>query len=385
MINDEDIDKLLNDDVINEIKDKTNCPTCKTNDFLIEDFVQGTIVCSNCGLVITNLISENIETKLYEDKDGTYKSMPVSAIFPQSSLGTSIRGNYKNKLKMIHNWNAMPYKERSLNNVFKEIQSKCEKGGILKCIEQDAKIMYKMLSECKYASGKNKGKFIITRGINRTSLIAACVFIACRKKEMTRSLSEISELFGIRYTEITKGCKTFLRLMDLRGLEMDLGTSLPEHFIDRYCKHLNLPRFIIEHAIKISRNITKFNIASSHTPISIAVVCILIVSEINNIEFINKKMLSKVFMISEVTITKAYNKIKQFSRVILDDTIFKMSVDEQEKEDVEVPEFVKRKLSKIQPINPMEKLNKILSCPELDMEEGYNAILEIYEEDMKHQ
>ena len=43
-------------------------------------------------------------------------------------------------MKTLHGWSAMPYKERSLNEVFKIIQAKCHKGNILKCIEDDAKM-----------------------------------------------------------------------------------------------------------------------------------------------------------------------------------------------------------------------------------------------------
>jgi hypothetical protein len=72
--------------------------------------------------------------------------------------------------------------------------------------------MYKNISDCKHMSGKNKDKPTIIRGKNRISVIAACIHNACRKKDKTRSPKEIAELFGLKYTEITKGCKIFQRL-----------------------------------------------------------------------------------------------------------------------------------------------------------------------------
>ena len=71
-------------------------------------------------------------------------------LLPQSSLGTTIGGGkFKSRIKTLHNWSAMPYRERSLHQVFKKFQEKCAFTGILKCIEDDAKIMYKTISECK--------------------------------------------------------------------------------------------------------------------------------------------------------------------------------------------------------------------------------------------
>jgi transcription initiation factor TFIIB len=272
-LNDEEIDKLMNNDIIiNKIRKKIICSECKTDNGLVEDNTQGIIVCNKCGLVVANLVSENIETKIYEDKDGSYKSTATNVMFPQSSLGTTIKGR-GGKLRMIQNWNAMPYGERSLYRVFKEIQFRCEKGKILKCIEQDAKIMYKIICENKH--GKNKRT--ITRGINRKSLIAACIFVACRKRGMTRSLTEISKLFEIEYTQLTKGCKNFIKFISkCPNIDMDIGTSKPEHFVIRYCNILKLPPFAIDYALKIVKNIKKINIATSHTPISIAIACIII-------------------------------------------------------------------------------------------------------------
>ena len=54
--------------------------------------------------------------------------------------------------------------------------------------------MYKNISDCKHAIGKNKDKAIIIRGKNRISVIAACIIFACRKKDKTRSPKEIAEI-----------------------------------------------------------------------------------------------------------------------------------------------------------------------------------------------
>ena len=212
----------------------------------------------------------------------------------------------------------MNYKERSLYIVIKNIQQKCRDGNIKKCIEDDAKIMYKNLSGCKHISGKNKGKNIIIRGANRGGLIGACVYFACKKKKDTRSPQEIAKLFGLRYTDITKGCKTFIKLMRLAKESYEITSSKPEDFIRRFCKQLHIRKEYIEVALQITKNVQKLNIASEHTPLSIATGSILLMAELNKIP-INRKQLSSNFSVSEITISKTLTKLREYSNALIDD------------------------------------------------------------------
>jgi transcription initiation factor TFIIB len=330
-----------------------SCINCHTSDNIVDDYINGIRVCRNCGQVLEGLFDSNPEWKQYGEDGGASElgrcSMPVNKLLPQSSLGTSIGGgNWKSRLKTLHGWSAMPYKERSLNLVFKEIQSKCAQAHLLKCIEDDAKIMYKSISECKHMKGKNKGKSVIIRGINRKSLIGACVFFACKRKNVTRSPKEISDLFKLKYTEMTKGCKNFLRLIKVRKMELNMGSSYPEHFVVRFCNELKLKTQFIEKAVQIAKNIKKLNVASDHTPYSIATGSILIMAEINNISTLTKKSLAVSFGVSEVTIAKAYKKIDQYKHILVDNDktneIAKKISDEMDSQNV--PDAIKDRLLK---------------------------------------
>ncbi|AYV76042.1 MAG: transcription initiation factor IIB [Terrestrivirus sp.] len=327
------------------------CPFC-LNPSILEDGVNGIIVCTNnlCGQVIDVLLDQNPEWRQYED-DGTNNArcaMPINQLLPQSSLGTSISGNYKSRLKTLQTWGAMPYRERSLNNVFKKIHELCQKGNIIKCIEDDAKIYYKTISDCKHIIGKNKGKHIIIRGKNRASLIAACVFFACRRNGKTRTPKEIADLFGLKYTEITKGCKNFMKLMKIRDMGLANNTSQPEHFVIRFCNELKLSKALTDQVIQIAKNIRKLNIASVHTPSSTATCSILLMAEINKIRTITKKRLAQKFNVSEVTISKAYNKIEMYRKALIDDNLTEILVKkiEETRTNAKIPDFVLQRLKK---------------------------------------
>ena len=352
---DTNIDTKVNKKRSQDKTKKSICHNCDSVDNIIEDFSLGIVVCKKCGQVVDNIIDSNPEWRSFEDdaKGNTANrcGSGVSSLLPQSSLGTTIGGGkFKSRIKTLHNWSAMPYRERSLHQVFKKFQEKCAFTGILKCIEDDAKIMYKTISECKHIEGKNKGKFIIIRGKNRISLIAACIFFACKRKGMTRSPKEMANIFNINYTDITKGCKNFQKYIKKGNININTGFSLPEDFVARFCKELNIKDKYIEHAVQIAKNIRNMNIASVHTPFSIATSSILLMVDLNNLENITKKKIAHKFGVSEVTISKTFKKIEEYKHIL----------NSQDK----VNEFIKNKL--------IEKMNQKIPTELLSRFEKFN-------------
>lgn len=369
-INDEDVEKLFeNIDYKDqheqlkkiEIKYKKNwCNTCSSNSFIIEDYSQGIIVCTNCGNVINEIMDKSPEWNTYDNsKSNSRCTAPINTFLPKSSLGTTIACSSYSKVSILHKWNAMPYRERSLLNVLKEIEYRCRKGKIIKCIEDDAKILYKNISACKHPKGKNKGKYIIIRGNNRKGLIAACIFFACKRKGNTRSPKEIGNLFELKCTEITRGIKTFTKLIKISNLTYEFISSTPEQFIPRYCKRLHFKKKYINEAIKIAKNIQKLSIASVHTPLSIATGSILLIVDTYNLN-ISKKYIAKEFKVSEVTISKAYHKIESYKDIIVDDEITNKYAKELEKfrKTLKIPEHLKNRYNRLDELDEIDEFDE---------------------------
>lgn len=341
-------------------KKKIFCESC-LNDDLIEDTSQGILVCKTCGQVLLTLIDSGAEWTQYNDdnkRDMNRCSHPISQLLPQSSTATTISGSFGSRIKTLHGWSAMPYKERSLNEVFKIIHKKCVLGKITKCIEDDAKIMYKNLSDCKHLTGKNQGKSIIIRGKNRMSVIAACVLFACRKKEKVRAPKEIAEIFNLKYTEITKGHKIFQKLAKIKNIELKLNHTKPEHFIQRFCEEQKIKIKYTEQAIQISNNVLKLQIASVHTPLSLATGSIFLMIHINNLA-IQKKTIADKFNVSQVTISKAFKKLEPFMNLLTNDKLCNRLYIEIKKyqDDIFFPDELKSKFVRFN-INTEKALSK---------------------------
>lgn len=320
----EALEAIKSTDFENKIS-KTNVNECKNccGDNFVEDFSQGIVVCTQCGEVSRNMFDQNPEWKQYDDDDkaGARCNQAFNVLLPQSSLGTSVGGYANSRTKRLHSWVQMPYKERSLNNEFKVIHDICQKAGILKCVEDDTKIMYKMASECKHQTGTKIGKPVITRGVNRKSIVAACLFFACVRKGVTRTSKEIAQLWGIAESDMNKGRRNLQKLFKIkdtaRKAMLNTETSKPEHFIRRFCNALQIKNKYIDDALKIAINIEKLNIISSHTPCSSAAASILLMAEINNLDHITKKKLAIQFDISDSTIFKTYKEMEPYKHVLM--------------------------------------------------------------------
>lgn len=313
-----EIEDLLNDGEEMAQKREEKCPECGSTDF-IEDYTKGMILCT-CGQVIDTVFDNGMEKRNYDGDEGETVRCGIvhNRLLPQSSLGTAVTA--KGKLKKLHIWNSMPYKERSDNIMFKRIHAVCVAHGISKKIEDDSKILCKRVSGTVHKTGKNKGKPIITRGFNRSGIVAGCLFIACRRNDETRSTKEIAVYFEIDERDVNKGIRSLLDILDDDNIVKDIGTSKVVHFIQRKCDELHIKVQYAKMAMTIANNIDRLSVASNHTTYSLAAASILLMADINGLKSITKKRLSKTFCgLSDVTIGKTFKQIKELRTILIDD------------------------------------------------------------------
>jgi len=303
-------------DELEDTKDKKREISCcdKNENHLIND---GLITCKHCNNIISNIIS-GPEWRYYgandtKSSDPTRCGMPVNQLLPESSVGSfiSYRGGKQNmfKIRKYQQWNGMPYKERSLLKVFQEISRICKKGDIPEMIIKEAHVLYKIISTTK-----------ITRGSNRKGIIAACVYFSCKINKVARSTNEIAHMFSIQGTVMTKGCKKFQEILQLNKVDINrihnTDTITMDDFIERFCSKLNLENDDINNIKHISYLSQIFNLVNDNTPPSMAAGCIyLYIKEVGyNIQ---KKDITDICKISEVTINKCYKKLENYKDKII--------------------------------------------------------------------
>jgi transcription initiation factor TFIIB len=185
------------------------------------------------------------------------------------------------KIRNYHMWNTMPYKERSLYNVFDTIQVRALNNGINTCIIEEAKVLYKQISETK-----------ISRGLPRKGIIASCIYKACILKGAPRSTHEIADIFKISTKNMTRGCKKFDTIMNYsKNDDINLSGSRSIDFIRRFCSHLYIPHNILTICYYVCSKAEEHNIVSKCIPPSVASGSIFLVCSLLNID-ISKKDIS---------------------------------------------------------------------------------------------
>jgi transcription initiation factor TFIIIB Brf1 subunit/transcription initiation factor TFIIB len=321
---DDQIDNLLLGVDLNkklEVKKKI-CKSCKS-DKLVVDNVKGYLVCSECAVINQEFLDENPEFTHDEENNGNGASRygcPSNYFFPKSALGTKIASKGYNKVSALQRQGQMPYREKSLLEVLERIQSKCKKYCITQTIIDSAKILYKKVSDCKHVRGKRKGKNMIMRCINRRSMIAACVFYACKMQKEPRSPKEIADIYELEIKHVHRGCRKILDYIDLNSTFYQIRNSQAADFIERLAKKLDIDSKFIDISKDVCNNIHKLDIASTHEPPSVAAGCILLVANTYNVN-ISKKQISEIFDISDVTISKTYRKIHPYYKIILNNKV----------------------------------------------------------------
>ena len=302
-----ELEKYNNEDI--QIQTHCECKNIVNNN--------GIYICCDCGCEQDTLL-EDAEWRYYgvddsKHSDPTRCGMPINALLPQSSLGTVIGYSYSSntadarKIRNFNTWNGMPYKERSLFNVFNIISQRCEHADLPKCIIEESKILYKSISNKK-----------ISRGDNRKGLIAATVYHACKNKNVPRSTKEIANIFDIKIGVMTKGIKQFYDLYNSihkKNIKNKTPTQ-PVDFIERFSSLLNLPDNVCELSKSIAIKAFEKKLTYENTPPSIAVGCIYIACIL--LEYpCNKKTISKKCKISEVTINKCYKKLNNNKEMLI--------------------------------------------------------------------
>jgi transcription initiation factor TFIIB len=313
----------VNDDVLwrllKELSDVTDldlkCPSknicyfCRSDNIVLED---GNYICYDCNTLNERFIDMQAEWRYYgaddnKSSDPTRCGMPVNELLPDSSLGSVISNqlneSYDMKLiKKYHMWNSITYKERSLYNIFENITVNAINGGIPISIIEQAKTYYKQVSESR-----------ISRGENRSGLIATSIYMSCKSNNVPRSTKEIAKIFNLKATTMTRGCKKFNDI-----LKININSSHPVDFIQRFCSKLNLENGMREICKKIIEKADELNIICESSPPSIASGAIYLCNSVYELGM-SKKDISEACNVSQVTLAKISKKMLLYKDHLIKD------------------------------------------------------------------
>ncbi len=303
------------------------CPTCNVprEDWTFDDLS----LCGTCGTVMERPIDSGAEYRFFglEERGGgdpCRVGAPMDTRFPTSGLGTMILshaqgGNSSTRIAMArvrryHTWNLLPYRERSLLQVFEQIALAATNNGFDTRTMDIAKDMYvKLVEHCD------------RRGMSRTSVVASSIYSALKQVGQPRKPKEIADMFHLSTAQFTKSLKYFQEILCMahqRGLltsEHADPSAMPSTRASDYISHplSRLPisrcsfQVVREWAVRVANEVEDEEICPENMPPSLAAgVIALILSRTEDPETVSHETIAEVCGVSEGTLQKCLKKLE---------------------------------------------------------------------------
>lgn len=298
-------------------RDGRVCSHCNSDNIILEESIY---TCLNCGSITDKFIDMTAEWRFYgsedtKSSDPTRCGLPANQLMPESSLGSMICANPKESYEMrmirkYHMWNSMSYKERSLYNIFDNITVNAVNSGIATSIIEEAKMFYKKVSESQ-----------ISRGENRSGLIASSIYMSCKSNKVPRSTKEIAKIFNLKTKTMTKGCKKFQNIM-----KINMESTCADDFIQRFCSKLGVATEFRELCKSIVAKADELCIVSENTPPSISAGSIYLCNVVCELG-ISKKDMATACELSQVTLSKCYKKLYEHRSLLFSpEAVYKYNI-----------------------------------------------------------
>jgi len=292
-----------------------------TDDWVYEEYA----TCSKCGEVQERALDLGAEYRFFglEDRGSTDPcrvGAPVDPRFPTSTLGTIILshaqgGNASTRMAMArvrryHAWNLLPYKERSLLQVFEQIALTATNNGFDQRTMECAKDLYvKLVSHCD------------RRGMSRTSIVASCLYSALKTVNQPRKPKEIADMFHLSIAQFTKSLKYFQEILCManqRGLTTTaapatLPSTRASNYISNPLSRLPISRkaftILQAAAVRLADTVEDMELCPENMPPSLAAGVLALVIQRAGLTEIPNERVAAVCGVSEGTLVKCFKKL----------------------------------------------------------------------------
>ncbi|KAJ9084494.1 transcription initiation factor IIB [Entomophthora muscae] len=282
---------------------KLMCKDCRNPvPNIIEEFAAGDLVCGDCGMVLGDrIIDTRSEWRTFSNEEGNDPSRVGATSNPLlegSQLDTSIKltgGNTtlaKNLNKTLNRTNNTKAVKSKIM-AHKDITALCEAAGLSKSVSEISKQIFNMV--IKTPSLKVQV---------RHSLLAACIFCACRQEGVPRTFREVSAFTQVPKEDIGKCYKSIIPYLEMSGKKTTSGADL----MGRFCSFLNLPMEVQTAASDLVKRAREIDSVAGRSPVSIAAATIYFMSHLFNMGKTLQEI-SDVSSVSPSTIRVTYKAL----------------------------------------------------------------------------
>jgi transcription initiation factor TFIIB len=278
------------------------CSACK-NEVVVTDHECGELVCSRCGVVVDRIESPAVQDWRAFSVDEFYRKSrtgsPTSLARYNKGLVTTIGSSKANGLNFnrirVWDFRIQAANDRGIKQALPELEHLKESLGLPDAIVEKSAYFYRKASR----AGMIKGRTV-------SSVLAACVYLACRELENPRTLSEIAAAGNVARKKISRDYRTLLRAFDPQIPTVDHARC-----VTRIANKVGVSEKTKRAAIKIMREIVAMQISAGKGPMGMAAT-VLYIACMHAGEIRTQKELSIAAGVTEVTIRNRYSELKKY-------------------------------------------------------------------------
>ena len=296
--------------VHNQLAEK--CPEC-TSKKLIHDCGTGETICGDCGLVLyEQMLDKGPEWRAFTQEEKTSRSrvgMPTSYYVHDKGLSTAIsqvdRDAFGRKLPLstrLQMWRLRKWQirsrvhsssDRNLAQAMSELERLSSKVSIPRSTKEKSAIIYR--------KALDKG---LVRGRSINSIMAASLYVACRKSGASRSLHEIAEASLVDEKDVAR-CYRLL----LQELDFHMPIADPLTYVSKIAEKNGISGKTQGAAITILAEARRKRFSAGKDPMGLAAAALYIACLQNN-EKITQKDMADAAGVTEVTVRNRYKLLK---------------------------------------------------------------------------
>jgi transcription initiation factor TFIIB len=283
------------------------CPECGSVD-LTYDSQKGEIICNECGLIVEEKMVDTgqdaggqFDKSEKKGRGGAPMSMQKFDKGLTTNVGEvsdiyKLEAGQTRKFLRLKKWQERVSTsiERNLRLAMAELRRVSSFLTLPSVVRDEASRVYNYVLQ--------RG---LVRGRSMESVIAACIYAACRSYNIPRTLDEISEASDVERKEIGRTYRFIVR-----KLKIKVKPSSPKDYISRFSSILHLSPKTQNNALKILKKAEISELTSGRGPAGIAAAALYVAALIND-EKKTQREVADVAGITEVTIRNRYKELTE--------------------------------------------------------------------------
>ncbi len=302
--------------VLKKMNNQITSYTCTKNHAVITDNESGEIICSNCGVVISERIVDyehqesrafTIETLGNGSRTGSPRSLAVhnmglSTIIGRENRdasGQQLKASVRSSIERLRTWDSRlqvsssSSENRGLRDAFYLLERLKDKLGLTEALVEKTAYIYRKAHERR-----------IVRGRTVLGILAAAIYIACREMGSPITIRDVAERCNIDRRDVARNYRVLVFELEIKSPAID-----PMKCIAKIANKSSISEKTKRGAIEMMEKVIREELSAGKDPMGLAAT-VLYMSSRKSGENRTQSELAKASGVTEVTIRNRFNHLK---------------------------------------------------------------------------